>query len=335
MPVSGKLQRLNPFLDKSGILRVGGRLSQAPMAFPQKHPIILPKAPTTSLIIENEHQVWRTIKGCVRCCRAHPPPVHYITGNLPEARVTESRPFANVGVDHCGPFYIKEKRDRNRRLVKVYVAIFVPLAVKAVRIKLVGDLTSEAFIAALRRFIARRGFCSTIHSDNGTNFISANNELKGLHELIKSEDHNEKVTTYLADKQIEWRFITPHSPHFGGLWEAVVKSFKHHFRRVVGNELLTFEQFNTLVIEIEAVLISRPLTQHHTDARIQWGCLSCERSFPKLHGQSATTQNVVALIREKDKCGACPMSFGTQRGLSTHERPPPRGVRNPFGATLC
>ncbi|XP_033180022.1 uncharacterized protein LOC105681646 [Bombus impatiens] len=188
-------------------------------------------------------------------------------GNLPEARVTESRPFTNVGVDYCGPFYIKEKRERNRRQVKVYVAIFICLAAKAVHIELVGDLTSEAFIAALRRFIARRGFCSALHSDNGSNFIGANNDLRELYELLKSDDHIEKVTTFLANKQIEWHFILPHSPHFGGLWEAAVKSFKHHFRRIVGNELLTFEQFNTLVIEIEAVLNSRSLTLISTDPK--------------------------------------------------------------------
>lgn len=138
----------------------GGRLSQAPMAFAQKHPIILPKSPVTSRIIDHEHkismhsgtqatlyavrqqywpingrsQVWRKIKSCVRCCRAHLPPVDYIMGNLPEARVTESRPFTNVGVDYCAPFYVK---------VKVYVAIFVCLAVKAVHIELVGGLTHE------------------------------------------------------------------------------------------------------------------------------------------------------------------------------------------------
>nr|XP_033191539.1 uncharacterized protein LOC117157554 [Bombus vancouverensis nearcticus] len=244
--IKGKLTRLNPFIDKEGILRVGGRLSHSSMTFAQKHPIVLPKSSVTTRIIEHEHkihmhsgtqatlyavrqrywpvdgrsQVWRAIKGCVRCCRAQPPPVEYVMGNLPEARVTESRPFTNVGVDYCGPFHIKEKRDRNRRQIKVYVAIFVCLAIKAVHIELVDDLTSEAFIAALRRFIARRGYCSTIHSDNGTNFRGASNELRELHDLLQSDDHKEKVTAFLADKQIEWRFIPPHSPHFGGLWEA-------------------------------------------------------------------------------------------------------------------
>ena len=177
----------------------------------------------------------------------------------------ESRPFTNVGVDYCGPFYIKEKRERNRRQIKVYVAIFICLAVKAVHIELVGDLTSEAFIAALRRFIARRGFCSIIYSNNGTNFIGANNELRELYDLLQSDDHNEKVNAFLANKQIEWRFIPPHSPHFSGLWEAAVKSFKRHLKRVVGNELLTFEQFNTPIIEIESILNSRPLTPISTD----------------------------------------------------------------------
>ncbi|XP_050493812.1 uncharacterized protein LOC126875132 [Bombus huntii] len=247
--IKGKLTRLNPFIDKEGILRVGGRLSHSSMTFAQKHPIVLPKSSVTTRIIDHEHkihmhsgtqatlyavrqrywpvdgrsQVWRAIKGCVRCCRAQPPPVEYVMGNLPEARVTESRPFTNVGVDYCGPFHIKEKRDRNRRQIKVYVAIFVCLAIKAVHIELVDDLTSEAFIAALRRFIARRGYCSTIHSDNGTNFRGASNELRELHDLLQSDDHKEKVTAFLADKQIEWRFIPPHSPHFGGLWEAAVK----------------------------------------------------------------------------------------------------------------
>ncbi|XP_050494523.1 uncharacterized protein LOC126875676 [Bombus huntii] len=258
--VKGKLQRLNPFLDKDGMLRVGGRLSHSPMPFSQKHPIIVPKSSVTALIIEHEHlinlhsgtqatlyalrrsywpidgrsHVWSTLKMFVRCCRANPPPVDYVLGDLPASRITESRPFTNVGIDYCGPFYIKERKDRNRRKIKVYVAIFICLEVKAVHIELVSDLTSEAFIAALRRFIAHREFCVTIYSDNGTIFVGANNELRELRNLLQSDDHKVKVQSFLVDRRIEWLFIPPNSPHFGGLWEAAVKSFKRHFRRVAG-----------------------------------------------------------------------------------------------------
>jgi hypothetical protein len=66
--------------------------------------------------------------------------------DLPEARITESRPFTNVGINYCGPFYIKERRDRNRRKVKVYVATFICLVTKAAHIELVSDLTTDAFV---------------------------------------------------------------------------------------------------------------------------------------------------------------------------------------------
>ena len=52
----------------------------------------------------------------------------------------------------------------------------------------------------------------------------------------------------------------PAAPHFGGIWEAAVKSTKYHIRRVLGDNTLTYEEFSTLLCQIEACLNSRPLT---------------------------------------------------------------------------
>ena len=289
--LQNKLQRLNPFLDNDGLLRVGGRLKHAVLPFSQRHPIILPKSHTTTLIIEQEHrrqlhagvqatlyavrrtywpidgrsQVWNITRKCLRCCRARPPSIEYIMGHLPEARVTESRPFTHVGVDYCGPFQIKEKRHRNRKQIKAYVAVFVCFATKAVHLEVVSDLSSDAFIAALRRFISRRGVCTHLYSDNATNFTGANRIFKELQNLLRSEDHQGRVADFLASRSVQWHFIPPRSPHFGGIWEAAVKSFKHHFRRVASTVTFTYEDFYTLATEIEAILNSRPLTPISSD----------------------------------------------------------------------
>ncbi|XP_076284778.1 uncharacterized protein LOC143211196 [Lasioglossum baleicum] len=286
---TSKLQPLTPFLDEQGILRVGGRLQNSTLPFEQRHPILLPRSHhITKLIIRDSHQrnhhagitatlydvrlsYWpidgknttrQIVRHCIRCFRIKPPTVEYIMGNLPAARVTEGRPFVNSGIDYCGPFYIKERQFRNRVRVKIYVAVFVCFATKAVHLEIVGDLTTEAFMAALKRFIARRGICKNLYSDNGTNFVGANHELMELQQTLSKD---EKFNHFLNSKAISWHFIPALSPHFGGLWEAAVKSFKHHVKRVVGEELFTYEQFNTFVIEVEAILNSRPLTPLSSD----------------------------------------------------------------------
>ncbi|GBL87859.1 hypothetical protein AVEN_192035-1 [Araneus ventricosus] len=137
------------------------------------------------------------------------------------------------------------------------------MSTKAVHIEMVTDLTSEAFISTLKRFFARRGKCSTLFSDNATNFVGAQAELKKLHNLINYPDDN--LSNFLASNAIKWKFIPPVSPNFGGLWEAGVKSFKHHFLRAIGNANLTHEEFNTVIVEIEGILNSRPITEISSD----------------------------------------------------------------------
>jgi hypothetical protein len=104
---------------------------------------------------------------------------------LPLARVTMARPFLNAGTDYVGPFEIKSGNTRSKTTTKCYVALFICLATRALHLELVSDLTFEAFIAALKRFIARRWLIDQLYSDNGSNFVGTNRELKAY---CKSEE---------------------------------------------------------------------------------------------------------------------------------------------------
>lgn len=111
-------------------------------------------------------------------------------GNLPKVRVVAKYPFEVTVVDYCGPFFIKEKRLRNRNKIKVYVAIFICISTKVIHIELISYLTTELFIEGLRRFFARRRKSKAIYLDNGSNFVGANNKLTELYDLLNSTNHN-------------------------------------------------------------------------------------------------------------------------------------------------
>ena len=143
--------------------------------------------------------------------------------------------------------------------------VFISLTVKAVHLELVSDLTSEAFIACLRRFIARRGRPSLVWSDHGTNFVGAAHEIKEFFQFLREQETQDAVADFLSGQSITWKFIPQHAPHFGGLWEAAVKSMKTHLRRELGSVKLTYEELSTVIAQIEACLNSRPLVPLPTD----------------------------------------------------------------------
>jgi hypothetical protein len=288
-----KLKSLNPFLDESsGLIRVGGRLTHAILSIDKKHPIVLPhKHHITNLLITECHkmqlhggpqatlaairqQYWplggkgvvkQVIRRCIQCKKTNPPICHQQMGDLPATRVQPSRPFINTGVDYAGPIIIKEGRGRGKRLAKSYVAVFVCFSTKAIHLELVSDCTSDSFLAAFRRFISRRGNVTTMYSDNGTNFVGANKELQTLKQLFKDSQFQQKLFSESLKYNTNWKFIPANSPHWGGLWEAGVKSVNGHIKRVVGDTSLTFEEMYTFLTQVEACVNSRPITQLSTD----------------------------------------------------------------------
>lgn len=126
-----------------------------------------------------------------------------------------------------------------------------------------SDLSTSSFLAAYRRFTSRRGLVKTLYSDNGTTFRGADRELRKMFDT--ASEFYAGVAGTLANDGTSWEFIPPHSPHFGGLWEAGIKSTKHHLIRVIGESTLTFEEFSTVLAEIEACLNSRPLCPLSSD----------------------------------------------------------------------
>lgn len=292
-PLSNKaILQLNPFIDDSGILRVGGRLTHSNLPFEQKHPMLLPsKNKIVRLLLTNEHirlghsglqttlsnfrlrfwplgglrEVKRIARNCFICHKFKVKPFQQIMSDLPSVRVQPSRPFNITGVDFGGPLFIKSSHLRKAPLLKCYFAVFVCMVTKAVHIEVVSDLSTEAFILSLKRFISRRGFPHTILSDNATNFQGANNQLHELYTLFKKLKTKESIKEFLSQKEIQWKFIAPLSTHFCGMWESSIKSTKYHLRRLVGESRFTFEELSTILTQIEAILNSRPLLPLSSD----------------------------------------------------------------------
>ncbi|GFT53852.1 integrase catalytic domain-containing protein [Trichonephila clavipes] len=176
------------FKNKDGVLRVGGRLCNSDLNFECKFPIILPcNHKLTNLIVEYFH---------FKCFHLGPQALLY----QPKERVRENFPFDCSGIDFIGPFWIKSNKQHKSSLYKTSVSIFVCFVTKAVHFELVSDLTTQAFIASLKKFIARRGRPSLIFPDNGKTFIGSNAEHKRLYKSVINPDP--ELAGFLVDENI-------------------------------------------------------------------------------------------------------------------------------------
>ena len=177
-------------------------------------------------------------------------------GDLPKTRVDPPiKAFEDVGLDFAGPFFCRKSPNS---LEKSYLALFVCFASKAVHLELVSDLRTAACIAAIRRFVSRRGCPKNLYSDNGKNFVGSDKEIADLQKILRNK-HCDSLQAEAAGLHIKWFFIPPRAPHFGGLWESAIKCAKIHLRKVMGNKVLSFEELCTLLCQIEMILNSRPI----------------------------------------------------------------------------
>lgn len=274
LPRQSPLAHLNPFLDKEGIIRVGGRLQHASLGFAETHPIILPgKSHVALLIVRDCHEksfhqgrlitegsirstgywitgvkrlISSTLRQCVRCRRLRSKEEYQIMSTLPEDRVKVEPPFSNTGVDVFGPWEVVTRKTRGGAAnSKRWAALFTCLSTRAVHIEVLESMSTSSFMNAYRRFVALRGKVNLIRSDCGTNFV-------GAEKLIKD---------------VKWIFNPPHSSHMGGAWERMIGVARSVLdSMLLGNSKnLTHEVLVTLMAEVSAIINSRPITAVSTD----------------------------------------------------------------------
>ena len=281
------VQKLDPFRDSDGIIRVGGRLSRAAIPADTKHPILLPKeSPVSRLYIEFLHRslghsgsntvltklrqkywlpragviIRSVIAKCVICRRYRAKlRIQKMADLLTQRVVFGEAPFSNSGVDYFGPFEIK----RGRSVLKRYGVLFTCFNSRAVHLEIAHSLDTSSCINAIRRFVARRGPCKRLRSDNGTNLVGAQRELK---EQIDQWNHA-KIESELRQEGILWDFNAPSSSHHGGVWERMIRTVRKVLYGLMKeqNIKLDDEGLQTLFCEVEAIVNNRPITKLSSD----------------------------------------------------------------------
>ena len=283
---SSCIYKLDPMLS-GGLLRVGGRLKNADIDFHAKHPAILPKQHhVATLIVRHYHEAsghsgtehmlsliretfWiidaRTLirrinHNCVTCKKKQGPVEGQKMADLPSDRVTANKPpFTFVGVDCFGPFNVR----RGRSQVKRYGVLFTCLTTRAIHIEVAHSLDTDSFINSLRRFIARRGNPEEMRSDNGTNFVSGEKELR----KSVAAWNQQQIHQFLLQKNVKWTFNPPAGSHHGGIWERCIRTVRKVMNGLMKEQTLDDEGLATLMCEVESIVNSRPITKSSDDPK--------------------------------------------------------------------
>ena len=283
---SSSVRKLSPFMSNDCIMLVGGRLRHATVSCQAKHPVLLPRDHAVSrMIISDYHNAahlgtewtlsrlrgkyWivnarNLIKGvrmkCIVCKRLYAQPPAQRMADLPPDRCLSGQPpFTNVGVDLFGTFHARQ----GRSTVKRYGCVYTCFSTRAIHIEVLNSLDTDTFINGFIRFVARRGYPRKVISDNGTNLVGADAELRrSLRQLDRS-----KVIQAARRVNVDWCFNPPLASHHGGVWERMIRTIRKVLAALLSSNLrLTDEVLHTVMCEAENIVNSRPITKVSDDA---------------------------------------------------------------------
>jgi hypothetical protein len=286
------LTKYNPFLDEYGILRSNSRLSHLDYVPEETRlPVILAGThKLTRLIVaeahwQYEHTVSRSLllsqihksfivigitklvksisAKCLVCQKMRAQPAQQIMAPLHNRISIPNRVFAETGLDFAGPFETVQGRGKKRK--QYFVLVFTCLQVRAVHFEPTENQTTDSVINALTRFISIRGRPSIIVSDNQTSFKSASKELKDFYQFVTDNQKEiENSINHRNEKPIEWTFIPPRAPHFGGAWEIMVKAMKRALHAISKDQPMLEDDFRTFLCRAMDMINYRPLVKHYS-----------------------------------------------------------------------
>ena len=275
---SNYTRQFNFYLDDQGLLHCKGRIENSGLTSEAVNPTLLPKDHHfTQLVIKEVHLrmmhsrlkstltarrdcywiprgrevVKKFIRRCVLCTKYGGKPFpHNVPPSLPESRVDEAPPWTNTGVDYAGPLHVLKRNSVEKGITeKVYLCLFTCASTRGIHLEIVEDCSVEQFLLAFHRFV-RRGLPRLLLSDNAKNF-------KTSAKLITKIGRTTKVQEHIGNVGVEWEFIVEKAP-----WFVLTKDC---IKKVVGRAVLIFEELRTLLVEVEAVVNSGPLTYVYDD----------------------------------------------------------------------
>ena len=260
---------LRIFVDDKGLMRCRGRISNSELSYDTKFPIYIPKrSRLATLIVWQAHEavfhqkerstlteirntywiprgrqlVRSLLHKCTLCnwldsqAFTLPP-----APPLPEYRVEIAPPFSNVGFDHMGPLWVYDVFNKVK-LHKVHIAVFTCCVTRMIHLELQPSLDAPVCIRSMKRTFSRVGYAKLLISDN--------------HKTFKSK----QLQRFAANNSIEWKYILELAPHWGGFYERLNRLVKNALRKILRKSRLSYEEVETILVEIEGVLNSRPLT---------------------------------------------------------------------------
>ena len=290
---------LDPYVETDGLIRIKGRLQESELPEQQIHPIIVNENHwLVPLYIDYCHQrlghvgvnetllsvrekcwivrgrqvVKKYLRRCVVCKRLQGKAFNQEVAPLPKDRVVMGHPFDVIGIDFFGPIYLKSscvsypntsRQNPNPGTHKSYGLIITCAKTRAVHLELLTSMETSVFLQGFQRFVSRRGTPSLVYSDNAKTFKRTCNILECDNlSLLTSES----VQDYSTSNNIQWKFIAERAPWWGGMWERLIRNIKTILKKKLLKSCLTYEEMVTLLVEVEGIINSRPLTYTYEDS---------------------------------------------------------------------